>query len=225
MNVQPGLIGKKIGMTQIFAEDGARVPVTVLLVTGNVVLGHRTLERDGYTALQVGFDDKKPSRVNKPELGQFKAASTGPKYCIKEFRVPANKLGEHPIGSELPIAMFQNGTLVDVTGTSKGKGFQGVMKRHNMRGEGRTHGSHEVFRHGGSIGCRKTPGRVMPGKRMPGRMGQDRVTQQNMTIARVLPEEGVLLVRGPIPGGQNSYVTVRHAVKPAIRAGANRLDS
>jgi large subunit ribosomal protein L3 len=126
------------------------------------------------------------------------------------------------VGSEVSLDVFTEGCLVDVVGTSKGKGFQGVMKRHNMRGETRTHGNHEQFRHGGSIGCRKTPGRVVPGKRMPGQMGNVRVTQQNMTIARILKDKGVVLVRGPVPGGKNSYISIRHAVKLAIRKGRNK---
>lgn len=216
-NAQPGLMAKKLGMTQVFLEDGTRVPVTVLSVKGNTVIAHRTAERDGYTALQIGFDDQKPSRVNKPDLGRFKAAGVGPKRRLGEFRVPAASLEQHPVGSELSAELFSEGTFVDVTGTSKGKGFQGVMKRHHMAGKPATHGTHEYFRHGGSIGCRLTPGRVVPGKRMAGQMGNERVTVQNLQVAGVLADEGVLLVRGPVPGHRNGYVTVRTARKAAIR--------
>src|SRR5690606_17186282 len=154
MNSQMGLLTKKLGMTEFYTETGDRVPVTVLLAKGNVVLGHRTQERDGYTAVQVAFDDQKPSRMSKPKLGQFKKLEgCPPKRKIKEFRVPAELLAKFPIGSEVALDIFTAGQQVDVTGTSKGKGYQGVMKRHNMAGEKRTHGQHEVFRHGGSIGC------------------------------------------------------------------------
>lgn len=221
MNFQLGLIAKKIGMTQIFAEDGARVPVTVLQVSGNVVTAHRTVERDGYTAIQVGFAEKKESRATKPELGAFKKAGVTPRCEVREFRVAPARLGEFPVGTDLGAAVFAEGSLVDVSGISKGKGFQGVIKRHNMEGEKNSHGQHEFFRHGGSIGCRKTPGRVHRGKRMTGHMGSERVTSQNMKVARIDAENGIVLVRGPVPGGNNGYVTIRQAVKPAIRAGKN----
>jgi large subunit ribosomal protein L3 len=218
MNTQMGLLTKKLGMTEYYNEAGDRIPVTVLLAKGNVVLSHRTKERDGYTAIQVAFDDQKPSRLTKPKLGQFKKIEGVVKRKIKEFRVPAEVLEQFPIGSELPLDMFTVGQLIDATGTSKGKGYQGVMKRHNMRGEKRTHGQHEVFRHGGSIGCRLTPGRVLPGKRMPGHMGDATVTVQNLEIAKIYADRGVILVRGPVPGGKNGYVQLRLAIKPAIRA-------
>lgn len=221
MNTQMGLLTKKLGMTELYTEAGDRIPVTVLLAKGNVVLAHRTEERDGYSALQVAFDDQKPSRCSKPKLGQFKKAEAAPKRKIKEFRVPADLLAKYPVGSEVPLDIFADGQHVDVTGTSKGKGYQGVMKRHNMAGEKRSHGQHEVFRHGGSIGCRLTPGRVLKGKRMPGQMGNETVTVQNLQVAKVLPEKGLILVRGPVPGGTNGYVQVRVAVKPAIRAKHN----
>ena len=218
MNRQMGLLTKKLGMTEYYNDNGDRVPVTVLLAKGNIVLGHRTAERDGYTAIQLAFDDQKPSRLTKPKLGQFTKIDTAPKRKIKEFRVPADQLDKFPIGQEVALDLFADGQLVDVTGTSKGKGFQGVMKRHNMHGENRTHGQHEVYRHGGSIGCRLTPGRVLPGKKMAGQMGNETVTIQNLKVAKVLPEKGLILIRGPVPGGKNGYVQVRHAIKSAIRA-------
>ncbi len=217
MHQQPGLLAKKLGMTQIFLEDGARVPVTVLLAKGNVVVGHRTQARDGYDALQVAFEDQKPSRLTKADLGRFKAAGVAPKRFVREFRVSADKLEAHPVGSEIALDVLTEGELVDVTGTSKGKGFQGVIKRHHMRGKPRTHGVHEYFRHGGSIGMRKTPGRVLPGKRMAGRMGGERVTEENLKVVRLLPDEGVVLVRGPVPGGKNGLVMIRPSHKVAIR--------
>ncbi len=222
MNRQMGLLTKKIGMTEYFLEDGTRVPVTVLLAAGNVVMGHRTVERDGYSALQLAFDEQKPSRLSKPKLGQFNKVEVAPRRKIKEFRVDADVVAAHPVGSEVPLSIFVDGQSVDVTATSKGKGFQGVMKRHNMRGEKRTHGQHEVYRHGGSIGCRLTPGRVLPGKRMPGQMGNETVTVQNLQVARVIEDKGLILVRGSVPGGKKGYVQIRHAIKSAIRKGHGR---
>ena len=160
----------------------------------------------------------KASRLSKPKLGQFKKAEVSPKRKIKEFRVPADQLDKYPVGSEVALDLFSEGQKVDVTGTSKGKGFQGVMKRWGMRGEKRSHGNHETFRHGGSIGCRLTPGRVIPGKRMAGQMGNETVTIQNLQIAKVLADKGLILVKGPVPGGKNGYVQIRHSIKSAIRA-------
>lgn len=217
MNRQMGLLTKKLGMTEHYLPNGHRVPVTVLLAQGNIVTAHRTEERDGYSALQLAFDEQKPSRLSKPKLGQFKKIDAAPRRKIKEFRVAADVVAQHEVGSEVPVTVFEEGQLVDVTGTSKGKGFQGVMKRHGMRGEKRTHGQHEVYRHGGSIGCRLTPGRVLPGKRMAGQMGNVTVTTQNLKIAKVIPEKGLILVRGSVPGAKNGYVQIRHAIKPAIR--------
>jgi len=218
MDLQPGLLAKKLGMTQIFLDDGTRVPVTVLSVRENTVLAHRTQERDGYTALQIAFDEQKASRMTKPDLGRFKAAGVTPRRCVREFRVTAETLEKHPVGSDLPATLLEEGTLVDVTGTSKGKGFQGVIKRYHMSGKPATHGTHEYFRHGGSIGCRLTPGRVVPGMKMPGQMGNKTVTVQNLKVAKVMADEGVILVGGPTPGARNSYVVVRQARKAAIRA-------
>lgn len=221
MHLEMGLIAKKVGMTQLFTEDGTRVAVTVLQAKDNVVTAHRTEERDGYIALQLGFDEQKPSRLNKPALGQFKAANVAPRRKVREFRVTAKELEAHAVGSDVTVGIFSEGQMVDVTGTSKGKGFQGVMKRHNMRGEKRTHGNHETFRHGGSIGCRLTPGRVLKGKRMAGQMGSETVTLQNVKVVKVIADEGLILVKGPVPGANNGYLKVRHAVKPAAKARAN----
>ena len=218
MNRQMGLLAKKIGMTEYYKEDGTRVPVTVLQCGGNVVIGHRTEARDGYSAVQLAFGEQKPSRVSKPRLGQFQKAGTTPKRKVKEFRVAAEELDKDEVGKEVALELFEAGNKIDVTGTSKGKGFQGVMKRHGMRGEKRSHGNHETFRHGGSIGCRLTPGRVIPGKRMAGQMGNETVTVQNLEVAKVLADKGLILVRGSVPGANNCFVQIRHAVKAAIRA-------
>ena len=217
MTAQPGLLAKKLGMTQLFLEDGTRVPVTVLAVKGNTVLAHRTVQRDGYVALQVGFDEQKPSRMNKPDLGRFKQAGVSPRRLVREFRVDGAALESFPVGSDIPTTLFPEGELVDVTGTSKGKGFQGVMKRHKMKGKPSTHGVHEYFRHGGSVGCRLTPGRVFPGKRMCGHMGSETKTIQNVRVARIDENLGVVMVRGAIPGAAGEYVTIRTARKEALR--------
>jgi large subunit ribosomal protein L3 len=217
MNAQPGLLAKKLGMTQVFLADGTRVPVTVLAVKGNTVLAHRTTERDGYVALQVGFDEQKPTRMKKPDLGRFKAANVSPRKLVREFRCDGAALEKFPIGADIPLDLFAEGTLVDVTGTSKGKGFQGVMKRHHMKGKPDTHGVHEYFRHGGSVGCRLTPGRIFPGKRMGGHMGQDTKTIQNVRVAKIDTDLGVVMVRGSIPGATGDYVTIRTAHKAALR--------
>jgi large subunit ribosomal protein L3 len=217
MNVQPGIIAKKLGMTQLFLPDGTRVPVTVLSIKGNTVTAHRTIERDGYTALQLGFEEQKPSRMTKADLGRFKQAEVTPRKHVREFRVPAELLAKCPVGQELPLELFAEGATVDVTGTSKGKGFQGVIKRHHMHGKPATHGVHEYFRHGGSIGCRLTPGKVHKGKRMGGQMGNERKTVQNLKIAKVLADEGILLVSGSIPGGNDTIVSVRVSHKAVMR--------
>ena len=216
------MVAKKIGMTQLFLENGDRVPVTVLSVKGNTVLAHRTDDKHGYTAIQVGFDEQKPSRMTKADLGRFKQAGATPRRVVKEFRLTAEDVEKYPVGQELPLEIFAEGGQVDITGITKGKGFQGVIKRHNMRGTKNSHGVHEVYRHGGSIGCRLTPGRVVPGKKMAGHMGTDRQTLQNVHVAKVMADEGVLLVRGPVPGSNGSYVTIRTALKPAIKAANNK---
>lgn len=231
MNVQPGLIAKKLGMTQLFNKDGTRIPVTVLSVAGNVVTAHRTAERDGYTAVQVGFSDQKPSRMTKADLGRFKQADVSPKRYVKEFRVTAEDLEKFPIGqpvdvgSVLPASTdedatdkLREGPFVDVSGITKGKGFQGVIKRYHMRGMKQTHGVHEVYRHGGSIGCRLTPGRVAPGKKMAGQMGNEIKTIQNLRVAKFIAEDGLVLVHGAVPGPNNGIVTIRCAHKKALSA-------
>ncbi len=218
MNHQPGLLARKLGMTQIFTEDGTRIPVTVLSVKGNRVTAHRTTDRDGYTALQLGFEEQKAHRLTKADLGRFKAAGVEPSRKIREFRVPGDTMEKFAVGSELKAEdIFSTGDAVDVTGTSKGKGFAGVMKRYHFRGKSATHGTHEYFRHGGSIGCRLTPGRVMPGKKMGGHMGHERVTIQNLQVARIDGEDGVILVKGAVPGPNQGLVAIRPSHKNAIR--------
>ncbi len=225
MNLQPGMLAKKLGMTQIFLEDGTRVPVTVLSVRGNTVIAHRTMERDGYTALQVGFDEQKPSRLTKADLGRFKAANASPRRYVREFRVDADVLAKFPVGSDIAPEIFAEGQYIDVSGTTKGKGFQGSLHRYKLGGKPRTHGTHEYFRHGGSIGCRLTPGRVHPGKRMPGHVGNVTRTTQNLRVAKIMAAEGVLLVWGPVPGAANNYVVVNAARKVSVRQIHNAAKS
>ena len=214
--MRSGVIAQKLGMTRIYNDAGEHVPVTVLRMENCQVVAQRTAEKNGYTAVQLGVGLAKVKNTSKGLRGHFAAASVEPKAKVAEFRVSPENLLD--VGAEITVEHFVPGQKVDVTGTSIGKGFQGVMKRHGMRGEKRTHGQHEVYRHGGSIGCRLTPGRVLPGKRMAGQMGNETVTVQNLKVAKVIPEKGVILVRGPIPGGTNGYVQVRHSIKAAIKA-------
>jgi len=211
-----GLLGKKLGMTQVFAEDGERVPVTVIQVGPNYVVGKRTMDRDGYSALVLGFDEKPVRLVSRPLAGQFKATSLKPQRMLKEFRLPADEVEKFSVGQTLAAGdVFQEGIPVDVRGNSKGKGFQGVIKRHHMKGMTRAHGTHEYFRHGGSIGCRLTPQRVHKGKRMSGHMGDELVTVHNLQVFRIKAEEGCILVRGAVPGAPNEYVVVQKAATRA----------
>jgi large subunit ribosomal protein L3 len=216
MAMRIGLVGKKVGMTQVFAEDGERVPVTVIQAGPCYVVAIRTVERDGYSALVVGFDEKPARLATKPELGLYKESGLKPQRVLREFRLPADEAATYQVGQALrPSDVFAVDNAVDVTGTSKGKGYQGVLKRHNMRGMKQSHGVHEYFRHGGSIGCRLTPQRVQKGKRMAGQMGNETKTVQNLQVYRILDEDNCILVRGAIPGAANEYVTV---TKAATRA-------
>jgi large subunit ribosomal protein L3 len=207
-----GLLGKKIGMTQVFAEDGESVPVTVIQTGPCFVIAQRTIERDGYSALVLGFDEKPLRLVNKAIIGQLKASNLKPQRFIREIRLDAAEVAKYEVGQKLgPKDIFAENAPIDVEGWSKGKGFQGVMKRHHMVGKPATHGTHEYFRHGGSIGCRLTPQRVHKGKRMGGQMGNVKVTVQNLQLFRVMEEENCILVRGGIPGANNQYVVVTNA--------------
>ena len=206
-----GLLGKKIGMTQVFADDGEAVAVTVIQTGPCHVIGIRTQERDGYTALVLGFDEKPVRLATKPEMGAVKDGSK-PQRFVRELRLPADEIAKYQVGQVLgPQDVFADDAVIDVEGTSKGKGYQGVMKRHHMAGFRNTHGTHEYFRHGGSIGCRLTPQRVHKGKRMAGHMGAEKVSIQNLQLLRIMPEDNVILVRGAIPGAANDYVVVTHA--------------
>jgi len=207
-----GLLGKKLGMTSVFAADGEAIPVTVIQTGPCHVVGTRTQERDGYTAIVLGFDEKPLRLANKPELGAVKEAGIKPQRFIREIRVSAEDLAKYTVGQVLgPQDVFADNMPIDVEGTSKGKGYQGVFKRHHMAGKPRTHGNHEYFRHGGSIGCRLTPQRVHKGKRMAGQMGNEKVTAQNLQLFRIMAEENCILVRGSVPGSANDYVIVTMA--------------
>ena len=206
-----GLLGKKIGMTRLFDEkNGTMIPVTVIDVSGNTLLQTKTPETDGYSAVQIGFDDqKKVQRVSKPDMGRFTKAGSGPKRHIKEFRFVA--------GAELPTALpgldtFTAGQWVDVIGTTKGRGFQGAVKRHGFGGLKMTHGS-MMHRRTGAIGCRSTPGRVWKNQKMPGHMGDVPRTIQNLKVLAVRKEDGVILVSGAVPGAKGGYLTIRPAKK------------
>ena len=205
-----GLLGKKLGMTRLFdAQAGIMIPVTVLDVSGNAILQVKTPDKEGYAAVQVGFDNQKEHRVNKPDLGRFKKAGSTPKRFIREFRLAD--------GTTVPethpgLATFTTGQWVDVIANSKGKGFQGAVKRHGFGGLKMTHGS-MMHRRTGAIGCRSTPGRVWKNQKMPGHMGTTRTTVQNLKIVAVRSEDGVILISGAVPGPKGGYVTVRSAKK------------
>jgi large subunit ribosomal protein L3 len=212
MALRIGLLGKKLGMTQVFADDGEAVPVTVIQAGPCHVVATRTVEKDGYSALVLGFDEKPLRNANKAELGIAKVNGGKPQHFVHEIRLSAEEVAKFTVGQVLgPKDVFADGVPVDVAGTSKGKGFQGVMKRHHMAGFRMTHGTHEYFRHGGSIGCRLTPQRVHKGKRMGGHMGAESKTIQNLQLFRILADENCILVRGSVPGANNDYVVVTKA--------------
>ncbi|UJH66558.1 50S ribosomal protein L3 [Allomuricauda sp. SCSIO 65647] len=202
-----GLIGRKIGMTSIFDENGKNIPCTVIEAGPCVVTQVRTEEVDGYMALQLGFDDKAEKRTSKAEVGHFKKAGTSPKKKVVEFQ---GFEGEYKLGDTLGVDLFVEGEFVDVVGTSKGKGFQGVVKRHGFGGVGQaTHGQHNRLRAPGSIGAGSDPSRVFKGMRMAGRMGNERVTVQNLRVLKIVPEKNILVVKGCVPGHKNAYVTIQ----------------
>lgn len=193
-----GLIGKKIGMTQLFSEKGEVVPVTIIKVGPCFVFQKKTEEKDGYKAIQLGFEDKKESRVNKPQQGHFAKAGVGPKRVLREFRV--DNLDDYEVGNEIKVDIFQEGGQVTITGVSKGRGFAGVMKRWGFSGGPASHGAHKWHRRPGSIGTSADPSRVLKGKKMSGRMGAERVTCRNLKIVKVDGSQNLLLVKGATPG-------------------------
>ncbi|HEY5036109.1 MAG TPA: 50S ribosomal protein L3 [Chthoniobacterales bacterium] len=213
-----GLLGKKIGMTSIYDAEGKMRPVTVIAAGDNVLLRRLTSEGEGYSAIQVGFDTQKESRVTKALLGGFGKANSEPKKLVREFRLKADA----PEGEiDLSITQFQPGDWVDVVGKSKGKGFQGVMKKHNFHGQGASHGS-KTHRRNGAIGNRSTPGRIWKNMGMPGHMGDERVTVQNLQVLQVREADKVILIGGAVPGANGSYVVVRPALKKPAAAEAKK---
>jgi large subunit ribosomal protein L3 len=209
-----GLLGKKIGMTRVYDANGKATPVTVIEAGGNTVLQVKSQEKNGYDSVQVGFDSQKESRVSKPLLGHFKKANAEPKKFVREFRLSFPVEGELNLG----VSQFEVGQFVDVIGRSKGKGFQGVVKKHNFAGQPAAHGS-KMHRRNGAIGNRSTPGRVWKNMGMPGHLGDEQVTVQNLRIVQVRPDENLILICGAVPGANGSYVVVRPAKKKQADGG------
>jgi large subunit ribosomal protein L3 len=214
--VMLGMLGRKLGMTRIYTDDGVAVGVTAIELGPCTVVRKRTQEKNGYTALQLGLGSKRASLLTKPERVAYEKIKQEPKRVLREYRVSAADLEKYTEGQAVTCEIFQAGQLVDVVGTSKGRGFAGVLKRHHMSGFDRTHGTHEYRRHGGSIGCRAHPGRVHLGKRMPGHMGNAHVTTQNIKVVKVIPEDNLLLVHGAVPGPTNGVVEVMPASKVKV---------
>jgi large subunit ribosomal protein L3 len=214
-NTRPGLIGRKIGMTQLFDRTGDLIPVTAIELGPNSVLQVKKADgRDGYDGVQLGFGTQKPQRLTKPERGHFEKHGVAVARVLREIRLDPKDLALYPKGSEVRIAdLFKEGERVDVVGVSKGSGFSGVMKRHHFAGFQRSHGEHEYFRHGGSIGTRLQPGMVFKGVRMPGQLGAARVTVQNLKLYRMDSEKNIIFVAGGVPGAPGSFVIVRKAVR------------
>lgn len=208
-----GLLGTKLGMTQVWDENNKLVPVTVVSIAPNVVTQVRTVETDGYEAVQIAYGAIDPRKVTKPLTGHFEKAGTTPRRHLTEIRTA--DAAEYTPGQELTVDVFEAGQKVDVVGTSKGKGFAGVMKRHNFKGVSASHGAHRNHRKPGSIGASATPSRVFKGMRMAGRMGGERVSVLNLTVHSVDAEKGLLLIKGAVPGARGRLVFVRNAVKGA----------
>lgn len=213
MNKYPGILGRKIGMTQVVAEDGTVTPVTVIQAQATVV-GKRTAEKHGYDALVLGFGERKAKHTSKPAAGQFAKAGVKAALLTREFRCDAAFAANYEVGAVVkPEDIFQVGQFVDVAGISRGRGFTGVMRRHNFAGAKRSHGVHEYKRHGGSLGTNMTPGRVLPGRKMAGQYGSTRVSILNQKVVSVLADKGLVLVAGGVPGAKNGLVELRGAVK------------
>jgi large subunit ribosomal protein L3 len=209
-----GILGTKLGMTQVFDENNRMIPVTVVQAGPNVVTQVRTQEIDGYVAIQLAFGAVDPRKVNKPRTGHFDKAGVTPRRYLAELRT--TDAATYEIGQEITAEVFADGAVVDITGTSKGKGYAGVMKRHGFKGQGASHGAQAVHRRPGSIGGCATPGRVFKGVRMAGRMGNDKVTTQGLTVHSVRGEDGLLLIKGAVPGPKGGVVFVRNAVKGGV---------
>ena len=214
MNLQPGIFGRKVGSTQLFEQDGTVTRVTVIEAGPVVVIGKRTPEKDGYTALILGFEDRAERHTNKPLAGYFKKANVAPKRMLKELRCDAEFAGKFEVGAPMKLdEIFQPGMKVDAQGVTRGRGFTGVVRRWGFAGGVQTHGTHEYRRHGGSIGTNMTPGRTLPNLRMGGQYGNETVSILNLKVARVDAEKHQLMVEGGVPGARNGFVLVRQAVK------------
>jgi large subunit ribosomal protein L3 len=213
-----GLLGRKVGMTRIFTDDGETVPVTVLDVSNNRVTQVKTASADGYSAIQVAYGTQKPARLAKPIAGHYAKAGVEAGTVLREFHIDAAKAGEIKPGAQLGVDLFEVGQKVDVTGVSIGKGFAGAIKRHHFSSNRASHGNSVSTNAPGSIGMRQDPGRVMPGKRMAGHLGDVRRTTQNLVVARIDKERGLLLIRGAVPGAKGGNVVVRPAIKVAVKA-------
>ncbi|OYY80145.1 MAG: 50S ribosomal protein L3 [Hydrogenophilales bacterium 17-64-11] len=211
-----GLVGRKVGMTRIFTEGGASVPVTVLEVSNNRVTQVRTPENDGYSAVQVAYGSRRNSRVNKSEAGHYAKAGVEAGELLREFRVSADEAAQYQLGAVVSVELLQAGQKVDVTGVTQGKGFAGTIKRHNFASQRASHGNSRSHNVPGSIGMAQDPGRVFPGKRMAGHMGAVVCTKQNLEVVRVDAERGLILLKGAVPGAKGGHVMVR----PAVKGGA-----
>ncbi len=217
-----GILGKKVGMTQVFDEQGEVVPVTVIEAGPCFVAQIKTVERDGYTAVQMGFGETKPKHLTRPQLKHLEKSDLPALRSLREFRILDDEAPGFEEGQRVAVDIFEVGESVDVTGTSKGRGFAGVVKRYGFRGGPKTHGQSDRLRTPGSIGACTTPGRVFKGKRMPGRMGNQRVTAQNLEVVLVDPERNLLAVRGAVPGAKNSLLMIRQARKTRILKKARK---
>jgi large subunit ribosomal protein L3 len=217
-----GLLGRKVGMMRVFTDDGDTIPVTVLDVSNNRVSQVKTAETDGYSAIQVVFGERKASRVSKPAAGHLSKAGVVAGEVIREFRVPADVASSYKPGAQVPVGVFAVGQLVDVQGTSIGKGFTGTIKRHNFKSQRASHGNSRSHNVPGSISMAQDPGRVFPGKKMSGQMGNVTCTTQNLDIVRIDESRQLLLVRGAVPGAKNGHVVVRPAVKAAPKGTAKK---
>jgi large subunit ribosomal protein L3 len=221
MNTNPGVYGRKLGMTQLFTEDGTVQRVSVVEAGPITVVAKRTVAKDGYSALVLGTEERKAKHTNKALAGMYKKANQPPRRTLREIRASAEFCDKYEAGQTLKLdEIFKVGQFIDARGVSRGRGFTGVMRRWSFAGGVGSHGTHEYFRHGGSIGTNMTPGRTLPNLKMPGQYGNETVSVMNLKIVRIDPEKHLLLIEGGIPGAKNSVVLVRHAVKKADKAAA-----
>ncbi len=211
-----GLLGKKVGMTRIFTQEGNALPVTIVQAGPCTIIQKKMEDKERYNALQLGFDEAPEKSTTKPLKGRFEKAKSPIFKYLREIRVSAEDAKKFNVGQALTVDIFKDGELIDVTGVSKGKGFAGVVKRHHFAGFPASHGTHEYFRHGGSIGQASFPGRVFKGTGMPGHMGAAKTTVQNLTVAKIIKEKNLLLIKGAVPGANGGYLIIRKAVKKPL---------